>query len=1735
MRENLTLVLYLALLSTATTPLIAQVQLKLQLQPDGKTYTLSARPQADFLPPLANLLTQAQITLVVPANSFEPENLQNYAGQWFLSTTIAHPPGNAGADYAVFKLANTTADLVFEQGQEVPLFSFENKKGCTGAFELLDHFTDPLFLQNPQNLPIGNTFYLEGAGGDAYTGNYGQGAANCFAMSNCLIMYELESSPNGFYKISLKTDPLWPTDTLASLRVALKVPTGYFEVYQLASLHSGLLVANISRYNSPVEVPGYDYLQIRMTASGQGLVPQPGVSLPLLKFANGGSCQGDSIFLVENADDAFMPPNSQAAPIGQQVRLKNGSAINTCPGSNAAAPCTGCLFTVNTLQIDSVQTAGPVACLGMSNGMIRFFATGADDLSYSLDGGQTWSDNAYFSGLGAQNYQPVVRGLHLGCPVERQGTDILLEEDNSFSLQIDVPAIACKGSDVGLKVLSPNPLPASTVYQWTGPNGFSAAIPDPSIFNTNLFQSGNYALTVAAPGCALATAVAHLQIVEPPIGPTLLANAAICQGEEIQLSTDIAAAKYEWIGPAGQSASTLALPGLTTSTQATQIPVPHPAYLPGNWKVRITDGNGCTAESEPVLLNIKTRPQAFASNNGPVCYGSNAELSGNPLPGAVYYWKKQGETAIFSLQQNPVLSNISSEQSFVLQVELNGCLSENTAMTTVALHPKPSAFPEFDYQMAADCAPADLNFQSNATGAGLSFLWTGANGFVSQLPNPSIPAASADANGSYLLEVTNFFGCKTANPFQVTGVVDAPPTPIIQSSGSACPGGNVQLSVEAYNSPSVSYQWFKNNSPIFGATSNTLNLNGIQAAQEGNYKLRASIGACVLTSAESIVDVLAAPSPEPSFFLTQNCEGGSLQFFSNTNGIAAWHWTGPNGFSSESPTPLIYNTEFNDIGAYSLTVVGVNGCSASEGFVVDGILPVPPTPQVATNSPVCPEDSILLTVQNPVLSGNVYYEWQNGNGTYIGSGEAMLSIATDDPLAVPPFLVKTVHNTCPSALSDPVPVEVKPLPVASAANSGAACPGSAVQLFAAPVPNGVYEWREAGSTQAISFEQNPTLLLQDSTTFELVVKSGGCETAVTATTTVPVYPLPAIEGLSGGGSYCEGAAVQLSAVNNVPLSGTVQYTWSGPNGFSFTGTAGPAGPFPLHIAVLQSQNEGAYTLSLQSQQGCASASQSVAVDYVEMPLPPQLTVSDNQLCQGEVLQLDASSYTGNSVEYQWYFTDGVGQQLLGTTALPTFFQNNITAAQGGIYFVKTNVDGCTPLPSNMVAVSVSSLPASLPTGNTTAAAFPACEGGEVQLFTEFIPGASYSWSGPAGFQSFVHNPLVEDVQAHSAGDYYVVVGIPGCTAQLSAGTSVYVSPLPETPVLAGELEICEGSEAIFTISNPVAGAVYDLFFAENNDLVASGTAPVFTMDSISAAQGGAYFVLAKKDGCSSAPSAALELSVVEQLADLALAGDDVALCDGEKQALLQASAPVAGTGQWFSLDGAGVVHPNLASTPAINLQAGANRFVWQVGNPVCQQFSRDTVIVFVEKMELQNDQLYLLFNDSLAGANLLENDDWQSPSGPEFFIIKKPKKGTLSDDGTGIIGYRPYPNAFGEDSFSYAACSMHCPEVCDTAWVKIFIEGSNGSPSDCFVPNLITPDGDGQDDEFIIPCAMSYPGSSLLVFNRYGGKIFETGDYQNDWSGTYDGQPLPVGTYFYQMVLQDGEGTVLKGYVAVVR
>ena len=85
--------------------------------------------------------------------------------------------------------------------------------------------------------------------------------------------------------------------------------------------------------------------------------------------------------------------------------------------------------------------------------------------------------------------------------------------------------------------------------------------------------------------------------------------------------------------------------------------------------------------------------------------------------------------------------------------------------------------------------------------------------------------------------------------------------------------------------------------------------------------------------------------------------------------------------------------------------------------------------------------------------------------------------------------------------------------------------------------------------------------------------------------------------------------------------------------------------------------------------------------------------------------------------------------------------------------------------------------------------------------------------------------------------------------------------------------------------------------------------------------------------------------------------------------------------------------------------------------------------------------------------------------------------------------------------------------------------------NELFIPNAFSPNGDGINDFWEILGLQNYPGNKLEVFNRLGIKLYETDNYQNDWYGTYNGEKLPDGTYFYQLNLS--EGVTEKGFIFI--
>lgn len=79
--------------------------------------------------------------------------------------------------------------------------------------------------------------------------------------------------------------------------------------------------------------------------------------------------------------------------------------------------------------------------------------------------------------------------------------------------------------------------------------------------------------------------------------------------------------------------------------------------------------------------------------------------------------------------------------------------------------------------------------------------------------------------------------------------------------------------------------------------------------------------------------------------------------------------------------------------------------------------------------------------------------------------------------------------------------------------------------------------------------------------------------------------------------------------------------------------------------------------------------------------------------------------------------------------------------------------------------------------------------------------------------------------------------------------------------------------------------------------------------------------------------------------------------------------------------------------------------------------------------------------------------------------------------------------------------------------------------------DLVTPNGDGKNDFWVIENNHELIGYELIILNNIGETIFKTHSYDNTWDGKYNGKKVPNGTYYFLFVKG---ASVIKGFITLV-
>jgi len=172
-------------------------------------------------------------------------------------------------------------------------------------------------------------------------------------------------------------------------------------------------------------------------------------------------------------------------------------------------------------------------------------------------------------------------------------------------------------------------------------------------------------------------------------------------------------------------------------------------------------------------------------------------------------------------------------------------------------------------------------------------------------------------------------------------------------------------------------------------------------------------------------------------------------------------------------------------------------------------------------------------------------------------------------------------------------------------------------------------------------------------------------------------------------------------------------------------------------------------------------------------------------------------------------------------------------------------------------------------------------------------------------------------------------------------------------------------------------------------------------------------------------------------------------------------------------------------------------------------------------------RLYSLFAETESFCNILIDNLQltevieESTTSEDIFVVKY---GIITLDAGEATTYQ-WSLA---DGLSCATCRQPSLKVTTSRDYTVYTQRGAGcgfyekvfkikllTKEDLFIPNVITPNGDGFNDTFVI---RNLPqNSELTITNRLGEVLFKTDNYDNSWGGIYNGELLMPDTYWYML------------------
>jgi len=1347
-----------------------------------------------------------------------------------------------------------------------------------------------------------------------------------------------------------------------------------------------------------------------------------------------------------------------------------------------------------------------VLCFGESTGSIDLvFSGGMPPFTFNWDNGATTED---ISGLAAGTYCVTITDsnndtgnacITISQPMAPLSlTDVLTNESVVGSMNGAIDITVAGGT-------------SGYTYAWTGPAGFNTASEDVSGLSAGFYNvvvtdanncSINMTYEVIAEGDALAVNANATPVVS-----------ADCFGAstgsiDLNVTGGLTPYTFAWSGPGGFTANTQMITGLAS----------------GSYMATVTDANNSVAVSSAIFVGQPAQPVTISGNPIPESAvgagdGSiNLTVTGG-TPGYTYSWSNGANTAnISNLTAGTYTVDVSDSrgciQSSSFTISANGLSIGSGAITQVACF--------------EECTGA-INLFINGGTAPYTFAWSGPNGFT---------ASTRDINGlcagSYSCVVTDAAGdSETSQTYNISQ-----PTAALSVSANitaeSLPGtvdGAIDITVTG-GTPPYNYSWSNSFSSedLAGLASapytvTVTDLNGCQFIE--TYEVEPAGEPLVIDATNTIVT-------EPGCFGENT---GSIDLVV-VGGIPGYTYAWDTGDDSQLISNLF-------AASYTVTVTDMAGNTATQSFILNQ-----PTQMSLTVDQVVNESSNGMdgAISISVSGGTPPYSfgWTGSNG-FTSSAEDLQNleegiytvVASDANNCV---VERTIQLGAILNISDGIVEDV-------ACNGDDS--GEIILSVTGGEPPYVYNW--IGPNGFSSNTRNVRDLLAG-TYIVVVTDNIGQVVEMIYEVEEPLNPLT----LDPNVTIIKQLGMDGRGMINIEVSGgTLPYSYSWTHGV-----------FVEDPNDLEADN---YKVTITDANGCILVSPNYTVEYCALPLSVNQTNKEDASCAGECDGEVTFQVNGGDFPYELEWSGGDSQTLV--TQDPTISLSDLCA---GDYTI-TITDATGQVVDRSFVIDE---PLMLIVNGTTTDEIEGMDGTIDITVTGGTTPYSFNWS---------NSMMIEDPINLVAGTYSVTV-TDANDCQTIAEFPVGLDPVSLTLNPSFVSVICQ-DDTNGSIDLIVTGGImpytYEWETGETtstlNNLGVGGYSVTVTDAVGTTITGGPYAIISQSnlDGIINTTDVTVNGGADGTAEVLPIGNQQPFTYQWSNGATTQLVDGLQFGPIWVTITdalGCEVVIGNDPANPAFIDQPepmGPLQFVGFTAFEDIPCNGDGGGVVFVEVINGIPPYTYQwslpgefgsMITDLFAGEYSVTVTDMAGDFIAQTYVLEEPdpltftfdvvrESAMLTGDGSAEVivtgGTPPY-------SYQWNNSTGHTTALCEdltSATYFVVVSDANGCMKvdsvfvgiegvnnvECMTArNIITPDNDGLNDNFIIACALdtNMESNTLEIYNRWGQLVWEGDNYQNDWEGVNQRDAvLPPGGYFYVFLVNwdDGTSEQYKGHITILR